>query len=73
VNNQCTWLDLNLVDQTILNFIKITYLYDVPSNCSIVFNSSLLGLDNLPDLEDLESKLNAYYAKVEKDTGLSKG
>ncbi|XP_069698130.1 zinc finger CCCH domain-containing protein 13 isoform X1 [Periplaneta americana] len=33
----------------------------------------LLGLDNLPDLEDLESKLNAYYTKVEKDTGLSKG
>ncbi|XP_067003369.1 NK-tumor recognition protein isoform X2 [Anabrus simplex] len=32
----------------------------------------LLGLDNLPDLEDLESKLSAYYAKVEKDTGLSK-
>jgi hypothetical protein len=30
-------------------------------------------LDNLPDLEDLETKLNAYYAKVEKDTGLSKG
>jgi hypothetical protein len=37
------------------------------------FNCSLLGLDNLPDLEDLETKLNAYYAKVEKDTGLSKG
>ncbi|KAJ9594478.1 hypothetical protein L9F63_014090, partial [Diploptera punctata] len=33
----------------------------------------LLGLENLPDLEDLESKLNAYYAKVEKDTGISKG
>ncbi|XP_046987706.1 tetratricopeptide repeat protein 14 homolog isoform X2 [Schistocerca americana] len=32
----------------------------------------LLGLENLPDLEDLESKLSAYYAKVEKDTGLSK-
>jgi hypothetical protein len=39
----------------------------------ILFDSSLLGLENLPDLEDLESKLNAYYAKVEKDTGLSKG
>lgn len=25
----------------------------------------------MPDFEELESKLNAYYAKVEKDTGLS--
>jgi hypothetical protein len=31
----------------------------------------LLGLDNLPDLEELESKLNADYAKLE-DSGLSK-
>lgn len=32
----------------------------------------LLNLDSLKELDDLESKLNAYYAKVEKDTGLSK-
>ena len=38
-----------------------------------MFLYSLLGLENLPDLDDLESKLNAYYAKVEKDTGISKG
>lgn len=28
-------------------------------------------LEDIPDLEELESKLTAYYAKVEKDTGLS--
>ena len=32
----------------------------------------LLNLDSLKGLDDLESKLSAYYAKVEKDTGLSK-
>ncbi|KAG8235263.1 hypothetical protein J437_LFUL014263 [Ladona fulva] len=32
----------------------------------------ILGLEEIPDLDDLESKLSAYYAKVEKDTGISK-
>jgi hypothetical protein len=51
------------------------YMAVTSCNCNyfFCFNYSLLGLDNLPDLEDLETKLNAYYAKVEKDTGLSKG
>lgn len=53
---------------------KTTHIFQCDYHLIIIlFLSRLLGLDNLPDLEDLESKLNAYYAKVEKDTGLSKG
>nr|CAD7570671.1 unnamed protein product [Timema californicum] len=33
----------------------------------------MMGMDHIPDLDELESKLSAYYAKVEKDPGLPKG